>query len=801
MLHDLKYAWRSLSSRRSTTLVAVLCLALGVGANTALFGVVDALLLRPAAGVADPSSLIRVSVGSPELASIGAGRSATYPVYTEARERLRGLAEVAAYAPRHLTLGAGVEAERLDGVIATSNYFSVLGVRPHAGRFFDAQEDVPGTTPVAVLSHGAWQRRFGGDSDVVGRSLEVNGVVVTVVGIAPPGFAGVDLGAPEAWLPIGVAALAAFGGERQFTIRTYWLQMVARRVPGVTHAAVVHAASAAAWDVYAGLAPAPLHAEPLRPMFFAEQRGRNPVPLWTMGITLAVLLLACATVANLLLAQGVVREREIAVRLALGAPRSRILRQLLLESLLIAVAAAIAATALAMWIGGLLRTLPIPVIQRLVDVRVTAFAFGVALCTTLLFGLVPALRAARGDLDAVLRRGSRMAPGHHGLQHGLMVAQIALCFTLLTGAGLFVSSFRNAQRIDPGFDLHRLLEASVPLGAAPARERQAFVAHALDRVTRMPGVESATAGSLVPFYFYSRGSFHIPDGRTDDEQPRGVLINAVAPDYFRTLGITAAAGRLFNDGDRAGAPVVALVSETLAREQWDGGSPLGSCIQLVVPYGDACVRIAGIVNDVRFTDLRDEPNAILYLAAAQDPRDVGPATIFIRTSGDPAAAAGAIRSAIQSADSRMPYVQVEPLDARARPARLQWEVAATLFTAFGMLATFLAAIGLYMVVAFLVSLRTREIGIRMALGASRGAVLRLVLGRGARLTGLGVAVGMLLSLALGRIIASRLYGVSSTDPRTWAGAALLLACVALAATSLPARMAARVEPMTVLREE
>jgi putative ABC transport system permease protein len=800
---DLKYAWRALSRHWIATSTAVVCLAVGIGANTALFGVLDALLFRPPSGVAAPGELTRLKVGAAESGGGGwaAGSSATYPAYEDARNRLAEVATVAAYAPRTLTLGAGERAQPLESVIASGNYFTVLGVQPHRGRFFGDEEAVHGALPTAVLSHAAWRRHFDGDPGAVGRSIELNGTQVTVIGVAPPGFVGVDLGQPDVWLPLGAVGLEALGGDRQFTDRVYWLQMLARRHAGVPQARLDDVAAGAAWDIYSGPAPVALRTEPLRAMFFAEQRGANPVPPWAIGITAAVLLLACATVANLLLAQGALREREIAIRLALGAPRSRIARQLLLENLLIAVAAAAGATVLAMWSNGLLRALPIPVIPRLVDLRVTGFAFLVAIGATLLFGVAPALRAARGDLDGVLRRGSRGSGGPSKLQHGLMVTQIALSFTLLIGAGLFIASFRNAQQIDVGFDMDRVLTAAVPLGAASPADRQLFVERSLERVRRLPGVEAASAGGIIPFYFYSRGSFQITDGRSDDEQPQSLLVNPVADEYFRALGISAAAGRLLDDRDRAGAPPVAVVSAALARRYWPDGTAVGSCILLRVPHGDSCVRVVGIAGDVRFSELRGAPDEVLYLAAAQDPRDVGPATLFIRTQDAPAEMAAAVRQSIQSLDAGSPYVHVQALDAWARPQRLEWEVAARLFSAFGALATLLAAVGLYMVVAFIVTQRTREIGIRMAIGAPRGAVLRLVLGRGVRLTFAGIAVGTFCSLILGRLLASRLYGVSPADAGTFAAVTALLTLVALAASGAPASAAARVEPMRVLREE
>jgi putative ABC transport system permease protein len=803
MGYDLKYAWLALRHRRIATLAAVLCLAVGVGANAALFGVVDALMLRPPAGVAQPDELVRLGIGAPGgPAGWGAGRSATYPQVMQAREQLALVAEVAGYAPRQLTLGSGATAEPFQGVIVTANYFHVLGVAPRAGRFFAAEDDVAGAPAAAVLSHAAWQRRFGGDAGVIGRTIELNGVTATVIGVAPRGFVGVDLGTPDVWLPMGVAQFENFRGPNQYTERVYWLQVLARRGAEVSAEALEQVASGATRDRYAASVLMPLSTAPLRAMFFAEQRGENPVPAWVLGITLAVLLLSCATVANLLLAQGSARQREIAVRLALGASRRRILRQLLLENLLIALAAAVAATVLAAWSNGLLQVLPVPPIERLVELRVTAFAFGVALLTTLLFGLAPAVWTARGDLQAVLRQAGHGGRSQLSAQGGLVVAQIALSFTLLVGAGLFVGSFRNMQRIDTGFDLQRLITASVELRGRGLTQRETgdFHERALERLRRLPEVEAATMGNIVPFYMMSRSGFHIPDGRSDDDQPLPVLVNAVGSDYFRTFGMSVADGRTFDARDAAGSPPVAMVSAALAREHWGGASPVGSCIRLSNRHGETCVAIIGVARDVNFQEVRGEPSQVLFLLAAQQPGGAGGGTIFIRARGGSDIIAR-VRGEIQALEAGLPFVHVQPLDERARPQRVQWEVAATVFTAFGALAALLAAVGLCMVVSFMVMQRRRELGIRVALGATRGGVIAHVLGRAARITAAGIAIGAVIALTGARLLASALYGVSPADVATFATVAALLSGVALAASYLPARAAARVDPMGVLREE
>lgn len=805
---EVRQALRSLRHRPFAVLTAVVCLGLALGANTVLFGVVDALLLRPPAGVASPGEVMRVRVGAAAGPGVlGAGPSMTYPQARSAAELLDAVAAAGVYAPRTLSLGSGAGAVPVEAVIADAGYFTVLGIRPHRGRLFVAgEDDAAGATPVAVLSHETWRRRFAGDDGVAGRVIELNGVPVTVVGVAPPRFAGVDPGAPELWLNTGAVVREEFGGPRQHGEWVYWLQMLARRRAGVPDGAVADVLEGRGRDPYSAAPFLPLHALPLRAMFFAEQAGRNPVPVWALGIALVVLLLACATVANLLLAQGAVREGEIAVRLALGAPRRRILRQLLLENLLIAAAAAAAALLLAAWSSRLVRLLPIPTIPQLIDARAAAFAFVIALLTTLLFGVMPAVWTARGDLDAVLRRGGARGGSVVRLQNGLMAVQIAISFVLLVSAGLFVASFRNASAIETGFDLDRIAEVTLPLAGIVQSDDHArrFTADVAERISATPGIEGAARGSIVPFYMFSRGGFTIPDGRSDEDQPRSELIDVVSTDYFRTLGIRLAEGRGFTSADARGEPV-AVISRAMARHYWREGSALDACIRLTGRHSDACVRVVGITDDVKYRDLSGEPTRVLFLLDAQDPGGGPPprtARLFVRVAGEePMRSAAAIRNAIHSVDDALPFVRVRPLSERVRPARIPWEVGAMLFTAFGALATLLAAAGLCMVVAFAVRQRTRELGIRSALGASPRTMLRLVLGHGMRVSSAGLLAGAFIASIVTRVLASYLYGVTPTDPLAWLAAAALILAVALAACLAPARSAAKVDPLTVLRSE
>lgn len=406
MIQDVKYAWRALLRPWRTTVTAVACLALAIGVNATLFGVIDALLLRPPAHVAAPDGVMRIRLGASAAATrAAAGPAISYAHVRRISEQLAGVADIAVYAPRVFTLGEGKAAELLPGAIVSASYFAVLGIPAQIGRLPDTEEDdVPGAAAVAVLSHAAWKNRFDASPGAIGSTLTINGVKVSVIGVAPPGFTGIDLGEPELWLNIGAAQYPAFGGPSQFTDRTFWLQMIARHRPGVSAASLSGALAGENLPRYTSVR-LPLHTLPLRAMFFSEQRGENPVPPWTIGITLAVLLLACATVANLLLAQGAARASEMAIRGSLGASRSRIRRQLLVENLMIAMAAGAGAVVFAAWSARIVQILPVPAIPRFIDVRVGVFAFSVAAVATLLFGLLPALWTTRSDPAALLRSG------------------------------------------------------------------------------------------------------------------------------------------------------------------------------------------------------------------------------------------------------------------------------------------------------------------------------------------------------------------------------------------------------------
>jgi putative ABC transport system permease protein len=812
MIDDLALALRSLRGRVAPAFVAILCLSLGIGVNIALFAVIDALLFRPPAVVTRAESLVRVAQGAPDPNSLsrGAGGCTTFPAYQRILdERATLLVGLAAYARSEGSRESAAGVAPVSMLIATGNYFSVLGVSPHVGRFFDRREGTAGAAePVAVLSHSYWQRTFAGETSALGQTIRVNGVPLEVVGVAPKGFVGVDLGEPHLWIPMGLAALPEFGGASHYTSRACWLQMVGRLRSGLSQRQAVVIAKENYDGAAAQNSPAPIgiSLSSLTTRFYENQQGRNPVPLWSLGISAAVLLLACATVANLLLALAVRRRGDVAIHLALGASPLRIVRQQLMESLILAVAALGGAAVLASVSISFIRRLPIPPIGHVLDVRSVIFGSGVALLAPLLFGVAPALWAAtQRELDASIKDadGGRVAAVSR-LQFGFMVAQTAIGFVLLLVAGLFLRSLDNVGRIDLGFDADRVINAYQRPGAGSVRKprRDAdLVTVSMERVRLLPGVESASFGGVIPFYKFTRGGFEIADGRSDDEQPVSAVFNVVGPDYFRTLGIRIVDGRTFTEHDREGSTRVAVISRRLAREYWRGASPVGGCLRVYGGRVDECVEVVGVTADIKYESLTGEPSSVLFLPAAQLPEAIAGLTLFVRTYDPPNRHITAVRNELQSLDLSEPFVRVEPLDDRVRPYRIQWEVAASLFSALGVLAALLAGVGLYMVVSFFASQRSKELAIRSALGAGWAHLLLRMLRHGLAVSVTGTVVGGVVGFAVARVFRSQLFGVSPLNLPTYVAVAAALVLIAMLASLRPALLAARVDPANVLRRD
>ncbi|HEU4631081.1 MAG TPA: ABC transporter permease [Gemmatimonadaceae bacterium] len=797
ILQDLRFAARTLRRNLGFTAAAVLTLALGIGANSAIFSVVNAVLLRPLP-YADADRLAMVWGWYD-----GFGKTSTsLPDFRDLRERTRAFSQLAALHGTVFNLTGRGEPEQLSADRVTANFFPLLGVRPMLGRgFLPEEEQVGGNDDVVVLSHGLWQRRFGGDPGILGRTLQLSGRPYTVVGVAPPEFRfmrDVDL-----WAPVRADTVANRRGE--------YLLVFGRLAPGAT----VERASADIAGIFAQLAreypetngSIKSRVIGMREDFVGDVR---PALLVFSGAVALVLLIACANVANLLLARASVREREMAVRAAIGAGRGRIVRQLLTESLLIALLGAGLGLGLAALGLDALRAMSTELLPRFQEVRVDAvavvFALVLAVATGLLFGIAPALRLSAGALGSALREGSRGAVGGAALRlrNALVLAEVALALMLLVGAGLLVRSFQQLNRVDLGFDPTHLLTYRVVLPTAkydsvallpPVYQEIA------ERTRAIPGVVTASVTGDMPINgagyitFTVEGRVPPPDAM-EDLQPF-----SVSPEHFAVFRIPLRRGRLFTAGDAPGAPPVAIVNEEMVRRYFDGRDPIGKRVTFGDPADSSAVwwTVVGVVGNVAQEGVTARPYAQLYRPLAQAPRRG--IYVVARTTGDPMGIAPAAREALEAVDPELPLTSLMMMEERIGENLLRPRVNTLLLAVFAGIALALAAIGIYGVISYAVAQRTREIGIRMALGATAGDVRRLVVRQGMTPALLGVALGAVGALAATRLMASLLYGVTATDPLTFGLVALFLGGIALLASYVPARRATRLEPVTALREE
>lgn len=818
---DLRYALRGMRRSPRFAAAAVLTLALGIGGTTAVFSVVDSLFFRAPEGVDRPDEVVQLLVERDEgIIRTPGGGSGSYVDYEALRSRTHVFSALAAHLyPSMLDLGRGVEAEQVRGRAVTANFLSLLGVRPVRGRTFAAEEDgAPGAHPVAVISHGFWKRRFGGDPEVVGRTLLLNGQQVTVIGVAEPGFTGIEPEPEDVWVPIAMAAPLGmvFGGSAADDWRLKpnmaMVRLTARLAPGVSPEHAAREAAAAlrqVADVDAGMDPTPgVVTGSLIPA-----RGNNPskaarLSLWLAVVSVMVLLIACANVASLLLARSTVRRRELAVRLSLGAGRVRVARQLLTESLLLAVLGGVAGLLVAFWGSRLTRQFPLPPGAGELNGRLLAFTLGVSLITGLLFGLAPALRSLRTDpVEGLKDSRSGASPARGRLQRALVMLQVCLCVVLLVGAGLFVRSLRQVYAINPGVDLERLLVVSADLarvGYSP-EDREAFYRTAIERVAAVPGVQGAALVHFPPFGTSSIGMSFRVAGRDSIRFEDGPYTNLAGAGYFETVGIPILRGRGITAADGPGSEPVAVVTELLARQIAPGGDALGTCMAVgdQVKAG-GCTRIVGVAADVRRNYLEEPRAPIIYLSREREPHLIswgGPALV-VRTRGaaSPEVAAQ-VRAAIQGLRPDLPYVIVKPLEESIHSDVLPYRLGAMLFSLFGLLALVLAAVGVYGLLSYFVAERTPEIGIRRSLGAPAPAVLAFVARQGLVPVAAGLVIGLGVALAGTRLMESLFFGVAPRDPLTFGFAAVFLLAVAVVAVALPARRATSVDPMVALRAD
>lgn len=809
LLKDLRYGVRSLLKRPAFTAIAIATLALGIGANTAIFSLVNSVLLR-ALPFPDPDRLVMVwedgsNAGFPR-------NSLTAGSYSDFKTQNRVFEGMAATNPRSFNLTGDGEPQKVDGNAVTADFFPVLGVKPLLGRYILPEEDQPGAGKVVMLNYRLWQQRYGGDQNIVGRQIPLNGEKHTIIGVMPAGFQFLD-SKVSVWVPLALTS------EELAVRNNHNLGVVARIKAGVTLAQ----ASAEVQTIQQRIShdhpdeagQAITYILPLRDQLAGDVR--RPLQILLVAVAF-VLLIACANIANLLLARAASRRREMAVRAALGASRGRIMRQLLIEGLLLSTVGAVCGLLLAAWSFNFLqRLVPDGLILSTklgIDPKVLGFTLLLTLLTTILFALVPAFQASRVDLNEALKQGGGRSGLNAGnrLRSAMVVSEVALALVLLVGAGLLIQTFIKLRGQYSGLRAESILTMETVLPETKYgrhSQRVAFYEQVLQRVRSLPGVASAAYITTLPLSIKGGTNGFLPEGRVVDEHSSEALAydanhRQVSTDYFQTMGIPIVRGRAFTAADNEqsiGMPV-AIINETMARQFWPGEDAVGKRFTIGQPNQDPWLTIVGIAGDVRQMGVDEPVKPEMYFPYRQGMVPFyAPRELAIRTSVDPTMLAAAVRNEIHQVDPDQPISNVRTMDQLLGEETATRRLGMTLLTVFAALALLLATLGIYGVLAYFVVQHTQEIGVRMALGAQRGNILRLVLRKGMSLTLMGVGIGLVIAFVSTRLMASVLFGVTATDPLTYAGIAVLLSTVAFFACYLPARRATRVDPMTALTYE
>jgi predicted permease len=832
-MKDLLYAFRSLRNNPGFTLIAVLSLGLGIGANTAIFSLMDRVLLR-LLPVRDPGQLVLLKATDPRLGMVSASYNSDYvfsaPMYRDFRDRAPVFDGVIAWFPITASLTAGGQTELIQVHLVSGNYFDVLGARTVRGRTIEPDDDrAAAGSAVVVLSHGFWTRRFGADPAVLNRTLDIGGHPMTVVGIAAAGFNGVSVGeAPAIFAPLASAPQLGplwSDGAIFEQRRSSWLNLMARLKPGVTRPSA-EAAMNVFWKPI--LEDEAKEMTQVRASVLERFRNRHislveagngistlrtqfSTPLLLlMGLVGLVLLIACANVANLLLARAASRQREIAIRLALGAGRGDIIRQVFAESALLCFAGGALGVMLAAWTGGLLlKLVPIDGIGEAIstepDARILLFAAGVSILCGLLFGLAPALQSARGEVAGALKDQAANVSSSAGQvrsRRALVVAQITLSLLLLIGAGLFLRSLQNLRSIDPGFRADHLMSFSLDptLNGYTQPRAVTLYDNIAERVRSLPGVSSVASSQTALLTGTNWMSSIVIPNRERKETDKTPNVDSISAGYFANLGTPLVAGREFTRMDGTAAPKVAVVNQAFAEMYFESQNPVGRQFYFSGDKDKALVEIVGVVKDGKYADLREEKQLFVFCPYAQH-YGPGAMTFYVRTSRDPEAAMPGLRQAVRESDAGVPLFDIKTVERQIDESIFVERIISELSVCFGALATLLAAIGLYGVLAYMVTRRTREIGLRMALGATRGQVLAIVLKEVAWLAGIGIAIAIPVSIPLARVAQSMLFGVRANDVPVMIGASLLLAAVAMVAGYIPAARATRVDPLSALRHD
>jgi predicted permease len=808
LLHDLRFAWRMILRRPAFTAVAILILGLGIGANATIFSWVEAVLLRPLPGVPDQDRLVSLRGTTPGRADL----SFSYLNFRDLRgAKPDGFEDLIAFRPAAMNLRTNGEPVRVWGELVTSNFFEVLRIRPVHGRaFLPSDDSAPDKEAVVVLGHNVWQRLFRGDVSVIGRSITLNGRPFTVVGIAPAGFAGSAAGLSlDVFVPITMQK-AIMSGDRLPQRGNSFLQVFGRLADGASLERARASAAVVAGRLVAdhpeinadrGIRVIPLHQDGASGLMM-------PVMATLMGVVAIVLLVACANLAGLLLAKAAGRQREVAVRLAVGASRGRLIRQFLVESALLAAAGGAAGIVMSYWTSGLLTAFvprtPFPVgFAPAFSPTLVGFSIAATAATAIAFGLLPAFRISRPDVVDALKASSGSMSftfSRGSLRQVLVVGQVALSLLLLVCAALFTRSLTRAQQMDPGFSTRSALVASLDVlpNGYDAERGIVFYQQLLQRLNEVPGVDTASVATILPLDISSGSDMQVDiEGYTPRKgEELHVYYNRVGPLYFDTMGISIVQGRAIDASDVEGRQQVAVINETMARRYWAGRDPVGGLVE----FGDGPTRIVGVARDGKYSRYNEPAKNYMYLPTFQYYRpDV--ALIVKAAGGDPASLLPAVQREIRALDANLPLFDVRTLDEHLQFSLFIPRMASQLLGLFGALSLLLAAVGLYSVIAFSVAQRRREIGIRMALGADRRDVLRLVARQGFVIITAGIAVGLGLALAASRLLADQLPGVSSSDPISYVATACLLAVVAILACLIPARTAASLDPLLALRRD
>lgn len=813
-MNDLKFAFRQLVKSPGFTFLAVMALGLAIGVNTAIFSVTHMMLIRAVPGIKAPERLV-------QLGRVYRGEGFTtmaHGDFRDLRERSASFEGLVAFQETALGLGYAGASERVRGAVVSGDYFEVLGVRLAAGRGFRPEEDQAlNTHPVAVISHAFWMRRFGGEAGLVGRTVTINSRPFTVVGVAAPEFTGTTLNQDiEVWVPMAMLGVAMPNFEDPAAVLAshiiQWHEVIGRLKPGISLRQAQEEVNALAQRIQADL-PEPnpdLGFALVAGTSFHPQRGSSlqTMLLLLQGVVGFVLLIACANVANMQLARGLGRAREIGIRLALGAGRWRVGRQLLVESLLLAALAGGVGVLLSAWFNQLLLLMaPAEVSRQRLDLRldwpILGFATGVTLTAALVSGLLPAWQLSRGPVVTALKDLSAQAGSHRSrLRNSFVVAQVALSLLLLVGAGLFVRTLQIALQTHPGFAVEPVIIGSMDVGLQGYEEARGrrFYESLLERVEALPGVEAA---GLAPFSPFTGATFGAPleteEGAGEKRVQIQVNFNIVSPGFFQALRIPILQGRGLTAQDVAGAPEVVVLDEPTARRLWPEGRAVGRRVKMGTMQGQRLLEVVGVAREVRYRSLLRAPEATIYMPFAQHYQPW--TTLHVRAAGPVTPLLRQIPNTVAEIDPDVPVFNLRPLSAQLSRSLWQQRFAATLMSLFGGLALALATLGIYGVMSYTVSQRRREVGVRLALGAQRGDILKLVVGQGMLPVLLGAGIGLALAAGLARILSSLLYGIGVYDPVTFGLVLLVLGAAALLACYWPARKATRVDPVVALRYE